>query len=154
MAQVLRPVMGVGRFTGTQWNRTGRVRANHTGVIDISTSPMGVIGGFQIIPDNHAMSEEMLNARLLTQWMVIGPLNALSPSLEGVAPFFAGLFVPADKPAEPEDKDYGRTLLSRAIAQVRMNGKEEWETMPEVIERVDDGLKDVRGLRILLPLED
>lgn len=154
VAQVLKPVQGVGRFTGAFWTRGGRIRANHTGVIDIDTSPMGVIGGFQIIPDNHGMSDEMLNARILTQWMVIGPLNAQSPSIEGVAPFFSGLVVPSDTEADPKDKAYIQTLLSRAIVQVKLINQADYDVMPEVVERVDDGLKDVRGVKIFFPIDE
>jgi len=50
VGMVLKPVQGCGRFTGTQFSDVGRLRANHTGVIDISTTPIGTIGGFQIIP--------------------------------------------------------------------------------------------------------
>jgi len=63
VAQVLKPVEGVGRFGGSLYGNTGRIRANHTGVICIITSPHGQVGGFQILPDNHGMSPEMFNAR-------------------------------------------------------------------------------------------
>ena len=33
-ARVVRPVGGVGRFGGTEFQRIGRIRASHTGVID------------------------------------------------------------------------------------------------------------------------
>src|SRR5690606_29025231 len=40
IGQVLRPVEGVGRFVGSYFAGVGRIRANHNGVIDISTSPL------------------------------------------------------------------------------------------------------------------
>ncbi|HOF89792.1 MAG TPA: hypothetical protein PLZ36_17070, partial [Armatimonadota bacterium] len=95
IGQVLKPVAGVGRFTGTQYAAAGRLRANHNGVIDISTSVFGTISGFQIIPREHAMSPEMVRARTMTQWMVIGPLDARDPSWEGVAPLFRDYLRPS-----------------------------------------------------------
>lgn len=88
IGQVLQPVVGIGRFFGSQYADVGALRANHSGVICISVSPRGQLGGFQIIPKGHAMSPEMINARHLTQWMVVGPLDARAPSWEGVAPLF------------------------------------------------------------------
>jgi hypothetical protein len=151
VAQVLKPVAGVGRFGGSMYADVGRIRANHTGVICISTSPLGVIGGFQILPDNHGMSTEMFNARLLTQWMVIGPTSVFDPSLEGVAPFFRYFIRPVYIPEGPT----GRTadeMLQQFIVQVRIKGGE-WERVPSVGGRVDDALKDVTHVRILFPLE-
>jgi len=74
------------------------------------------------------MSPEMFNARLLTQWMVIGPTSVFDPSLEGVAPFFKihspGLYI--------ESGPGGRTIdemLQQFIVQVRINNGD-WERMP------------------------
>ncbi len=152
IAQVLKPVAGAGRFTGSAYTGVGRIRANHTGVICISTSPTGEIGGFQIIPENHGMSAEMSNARLLTQWMVIGPPSVLDPSLEGVAPFFRYFIRPVFFPNEaPGDKTIDQ-LLEQFIVQVRINNGD-WVRMPSVVGRADDALKDVSHVRILFPLE-
>ncbi|RYG67235.1 hypothetical protein EON80_13990, partial [bacterium] len=76
IGQVLRPVIGVGRFVGSYFSEVGRLRANHNGVIDISTSPRGAVGSFQIVPANHAMSPETHYIREQTQWMVVGPVSA------------------------------------------------------------------------------
>ncbi len=103
IGQVLKPVVGIGRFLGTQYADVGRIRAAHPGVICISTSPMDVIGGFQIIPRDHAMSQEMRFARYKTQWMVVGPLWALDPSWEGTPPLFSDYIYPAWIPAVDED---------------------------------------------------
>jgi hypothetical protein len=151
IAQVLKPVAGVGRFDGSYFADVGRIRANHTGVICVSTSPLGVIGGFQILPENHGMSQEMFNARLLTQWMVIGPTSVFDPSLEGVAPFFRYFIRPVYFKGGPE----GRTIdemLHEFIVQVRINNGD-WERMPSVTGRVDDALKDVTHVRILFPID-
>ncbi|MCK4323650.1 MAG: hypothetical protein KAW89_03910, partial [Armatimonadetes bacterium] len=56
---VMRPVCGIGRFEGTRYAAAGRLRANHAGVIDISTSTYGLVGGFQIIPAGHANDAEV-----------------------------------------------------------------------------------------------
>jgi hypothetical protein len=99
IGQVLKPVVGVGRFLGSQYAGIGRIRASHPGVLCISTSPEGTIGGFQIIPRDHSMSPEMTFARIKTQWMVVGPLWALDPSWEGLPPLFTDYFYPAFTPA-------------------------------------------------------
>ncbi|OPZ83685.1 MAG: hypothetical protein BWY76_02166 [bacterium ADurb.Bin429] len=98
IGQVLRPVIGIGRFYGSQYAEVGALRANHSGVICISVSPRGQLGGFQILPKAHAMSAEMIGARSLTQWMVIGPLDARAPSWEGVAPFYRDYLRPCWTP--------------------------------------------------------
>ncbi len=150
IAQVLKPVAGVGRFDGSKFVGVGRIRANHTGVICISTSPYSEIGGFQIIPDNHAMSPEMQNARLLTQWLVVGPINVFEPSLEGVAPLFKYFIRPVYFPFTNETSV--EEIFLRFIVQVRIkNG--DWQRMPAVIGRNDDALKDVTHIRILFPIE-
>ncbi|HOF88590.1 MAG TPA: hypothetical protein PLZ36_10870 [Armatimonadota bacterium] len=98
VGQVLKPVVGIGRFYGGQYAEAGALRANHSGVICISVSPRGQLGGFQILPKAHAMSAEMISARSLTQWMVIGPLDARAPSWEGVAPFYRDYLRPCWTP--------------------------------------------------------
>ncbi|MFC1768094.1 hypothetical protein ACFLZ2_06110 [Candidatus Margulisiibacteriota bacterium] len=130
VGQVLQPIEGVGRFIGTSLADVGRIRAAHAGVIDISTSPLGHIGGFQITPSKHGMSKEMKNARMLTQWMVIGPMSALDPSYEGVAPFFKYYLQPKYGEADIEEKDWEERLLQRFLVQVRYKEKKEWEPMP------------------------
>jgi hypothetical protein len=59
---VVKPVGGIGRFLGGVYTGIGRIRANHAGVVDITTSPIGALGGFQIIPFGHALSPEMASA--------------------------------------------------------------------------------------------
>jgi len=151
IAQVLKPFFGVGRFGGSLYAGTGRIRANHTGVICVSTSPTGEIGGFQIIPDNHAMSPEMWTARSLTQWMVVGPPSVTDPSLEGVAPLFRYFIRPVHYRDDFSKKTMDR-LLGSFIVQVRLDGGE-WIRMPEFTGRVDDAFKKLSHVRILFPLE-
>lgn len=128
---VLRPVVGVGRFPGTVDAGPGRVRANHAGVIDISTSPVGMVGGIQIIPRGHAGSPEMSYVMTSTQWMVVGPLTPLEPSWEGIAPLFAGFLAPNYRPDDLAHEDWMQRLLARCLVQVRLNGGP-WQNMPRI----------------------
>lgn len=130
IGQVLRPVAGVGRFTGTQYADVGRLRANHNGVIDISVSRFGQIGGFQIIPREHAMSPEMTRARTMSQWMVVGPLDARNPSWEGVAPLFLNYLAPSWREDDWDYTDWLCRVLSRVIIDVRVKDGP-WQPMPE-----------------------
>lgn len=133
IGRVHQVVTGVGRFEGTIDAAPGRIRANHPGVIDISTSPLGLVGGFQIIPSGHAQSPELSYVATGTQWMVVGPLRDDDPSWEGVAPLFAGYLAPNYR----EDDIWGRyddwmeRLLARCQVQVRIDGGE-WRLMPRI----------------------
>jgi len=127
VAVVYKPVMGTGRFDGSIYVGQSRVRANHHGVIDVSTVPRadkpfdGVKdnrGGFQIVPACHAMDEEMLKAREGTQWMVIGPPNATDPPIDGTAPLFRGYIRPSDR------------------VECRIDGGS-WEPLPELYGKLD-----------------
>ena len=159
---VLKPVMGVGRFIGTQYVDIGRVRANHPGVIDISTSPLNEVGGFQIIPSGHGMSEEMVNARVLTQWMVVGPVSATDRSPEGVAPLFKYFINPRYIPADIMDADWDSKALSRFLVEVKLKGDDSWRVMPSFSLDPDLGkplpiwanraLENVTEIRILFPV--
>lgn len=115
IGQVLKPVVGIGRFLGTQYAAIGRIRAAHPGVLCISTSPDNIIGGFQIIPRDHAMSPEMTYARVKTQWMVVGPLWALDPSWEGLPPLFTDYFYPAFTPAFNADGTTNEEVTGAAV---------------------------------------
>lgn len=151
VAQVFKPVAGVGRFDGSLYADVGRLRANHTGVVCVSTSPVGQIGGFQIIPDKHGMSAEMKFARTLTQWMVVGPLNYGDPSTAGSNPLFSAAIRPVYHPVGGR----GRTIeqmLDSYIVQARIGGGP-WTRMPTVTGRVDDALANVSHIRILFPIE-
>ncbi len=157
---VLKPVVGVGRFTGTKYVDLGRIRANHPGVIDVSTSPMGETGGFQIIPAAHGMSDEMVNARLLTQWMVVGPVSATEKSPEGVAPLFKYYLNPRYVPADIMDPDWDAKALERFLVEVKLKGSDAWRPMPSVSVDPDKplpawankSLEDVTYIRVLFPI--
>jgi hypothetical protein len=161
IGEVLRPVIGVGRFVGGLYAAIGRIRANHPGVIDVSTSLVGEIGGFQIIPPNHAMSPETKYVRRLTQWMVVGPLDARDPSWEGVAPLFLRYLRPKYNPEDLYADDWQERLLGRFLVEVKIGGR--WQAMPYLSlgtsanvplpEWAMTALEDVEEIRILFPLE-
>ncbi len=130
IGQVLRPVEGIGRFEGSEFADTGRLRANHNGVICVSTSAYHRVAGFQIIPREHAMSPEMTNARTRTQWMVVGPLDARDRSWEGVAPLFRDYLRPSWGPDDLSGPDWLRKVTDRTSVEVRLNGGP-WQPMPE-----------------------
>ena len=151
-ARVVRPVGGVGRFGGTEFQRIGRIRASHTGVIDIATSPRGSVGGIQIMPLVHALtSNEMASAWKLTQWMILAPLPG-RPMLEGTAPLFKGTIVPGTQ-GDDRLADIWSTYGRRPLVLCRRSGGP-WEHLPSVSGRQDDALKDVTHLRLYFPFWD
>jgi hypothetical protein len=160
IGQVLRPIEGVGRFLGSEYADVGRIRANHAGVICISTSPLGLIGGFQIIPSGHSMSKEMITARTLTQWMVIGPTNALDPSYEGVAPFFKYFLQPRYNEDDIEKPDWKKRLLERFLVEVKYKDSNDWQPMPvyymdlnkPLPKWANNAMEGITHIRILFPI--
>lgn len=148
---VLRPVAGVGRFEGTQYVGIGRVRANHPGVIDVSTSPVGQLGGFQIIPRDHAHSPELVGAILGTQWMVVGPLNPLDPSPQGTAPLFSSFIAPRYEPEDLSDEEWQRRVSERFLVLVRLDGGP-WGLFPPLVGRDNAALLHATHIKILMPL--
>lgn len=131
IGQVLRPVEGIGRFVGSYFADVGRIRANHNGVIDISTSPLNQIGGFQIVPANHAMSPETHYIREMTQWMVVGPVSVLEPSWEGVPPLFSSYIRPRFDMDDFWKYDAMEGLLGRFRVEVQTKEKADWQPMPQ-----------------------
>jgi hypothetical protein len=123
-------VQGVGRFVGSYFSEVGRLRANHNGVIDISTSPRGAVGSFQIVPANHAMSPETHYIRELTQWMVVGPVSALDPSWEGTGPLFSSFLRPRYDVNDISDPDPVEGMAGRFYFDVQKRGKTNFEPMP------------------------
>lgn len=137
-----RPVEGIGRFEGAVYAAAGRVRANHPGVIDVSTSPIGMVGGFQIIPRHHAISPELSYVKTGHQWMIIGPADQNEPDFAGHFPFFSSLILPSYRYDDifGDHTDWMQRVLSRTIAQVRYSDGT-WEPMPR-IGFVDAGCPD------------
>ncbi|MCF7935581.1 MAG: hypothetical protein K9L28_04500 [Synergistales bacterium] len=148
IARVVRPVGGVGRFGGSRYQVPGRLRANHPGVICVSTSPQGSVGGFQVIPLAHAASSpEMASLWRLTQWLVVG--THMRDSLVGSTPLFSGRFVSG--PGDGEQlwnlwATYGRRslVLCRTVFGP-------WKPLPVFSGRHDTALSDITHLRLYVP---
>lgn len=140
IAVVEQPVKGTGRFSGTYYAAAGRIRANHPGVICISTSPEGEIGGFQIVPRYHASK---LGYTVGAQWLIVS--SYLTKDLiEGREPLF-GHYI---RPVYDRDRWQNNYLVD-----VQINGGD-WQSMPTVTGLTFDTLNDVTALRILFPLTD
>ena len=155
IGQVYQPVFGVGRFEGSIFIGPGRIRANHPGVICISTSPVGEIGGFQIIPLEHAMSPEMKNARVLTQWMVVGPVDPReSPLWEGLTPLFSDDIYPSYISVSDSRFDDMSVFLERFLVLAMLKGDADFRPMPVHIDREDEALLDLERIRIVFPAGD
>lgn len=149
LGRVLRPVMGTGRFEGTMFQRAGYLRANHCGVMDYSTSPKGSIGGFQIIPWDHALkSKEMQNAWNMTQWMIIGPADGKS-MLGGTFPLFKDALV-SGPAADEKLWDVWSTYGRMSLMLVRIDGGE-WRLAPKISGRSDYALKNITHIKIYFP---
>jgi hypothetical protein len=157
---VLRPVVGVGRFPGSLYAGIGRIRAGHPGVIDVSVSPQGRIGAFQIIPAAHAMDPGTTYMRVKTQWMVVGPVCATAPSWEGVAPLFLRHIQPAYRAQDLRDADWEARLLAHFLVEAKVGGV--WGPMPAfdlgananaaLPEWAETALLNVEAIRIWFPL--
>ena len=101
VGKVEKRVTGVGRFPGSYLAPVGSIRASHAGVLDISTSPRGQIGGFQIIPWNHSQSREMAKSRVAPQYMIVDSYGG--GELTGVPPLFGEhLFPRVGDRSEPD----------------------------------------------------
>ena len=158
IGRVIRPVHGVGRFTGTQYANIGRIRANHPGVIDVSCSLLGRVGGFQIIPERHAHDPEMGRALTMTQWMIVAPLSP-EEHWEGVPPLFYQYIRPDYRPTDLTAPDWEELLLSRFLVEVR-HGEGLWGPCPAVAldpnkplpDWANSALADITAVRILFPV--
>ena len=148
-ARVIRPVGGTGRFEGTLFQKNSAIRANHSGVIDVSTSARGSIGGFQIIPWDHALSsKEMQGAWSMSQWMVIAPIDGTS-KLGATFPLFKGALVSGT--ADNETLwDIWSTYGRKSLILARFLGSE-WEKLPNLVGRSDSALMDLTHIRIYYP---
>ncbi len=160
IGQVLKPVLGIGRFIGTEDSDVGRIRANHTGVIDISTSPLGKVGGFQIIPATHSESPEMASAKIKTQWMIVGPLNGLNSGEEGLCPLFSGYIIPRYVESDFYSADWQNKVTQRTLVSVQFKDSKTWEPMPTFYvdpdkplpEKYNTVLENIEKIRILFPM--
>lgn len=147
LARVIRPVRGVGRFGGTEFQGLGRIRANHCGVIDVSTARRGVVGGFQVLPFLHSKSKEMGGAWQLTQWLIVASETAVP--LPGTTPLFLGNLVPG---CQMTDRlwDIWSTYGRKPLVLCRIEGGP-WEKLPERGGKNDHALDRVTHLRIYSP---
>jgi hypothetical protein len=160
VGRVVKPVSGVGRFEGTLYAAPGRIRANHAGVIDVSTSRLGAIGGFQIVPAQHAATLKYPMAS--PQWLVIGPLDSSAEVFEGRAPFFKYFIKPAYSADDLAKDDWESKLLDRFLVEVKLKGSDKWQPVPiweyndyyltgSVPPWANNALAKVEAIRILFP---
>jgi len=159
VGQVLQPVQGIGRFVGSYFSDMGRLRANHNGVIDVSTSPRGKIGSFQIIPANHAHAPELSYVLKSPQWMIVGPLPGFESALEGTAPLYSGFLRPRFDRRDLWNEDPVEGLAGRFVFEVKVRGSDDWQRMPiwwmeqgaPLAPYAATALANVTHLRILFP---
>jgi len=159
---VVKPVQGIGRFLGAMYTGIGRIRASHTGVVDVSTSPVAELGAFQIVPLGHALSPEMGNAWRLTQWMIVGPLREDSQLWDGLSPMFSQYLRPDYLPDDLYAADWRNRLLSRFLVEVDTGTG--WRAVPALRLSPDPAaplpawaetaLGPAKRVRILFPLAE
>lgn len=129
------PVSGTGRFQGTLYQGLGKVRANHPGVICISTTERFDIGGFQIVPLSHTYSKEMQKTRRMSQYIVLRGVDF--EDLAGQAPFFRNYI----RPGDAEDPDYH-------VGAVTCKVEGEWRDIPIVSGLTENTLNKIEAFRI------
>jgi len=114
---VMRPVCGIGRFEGTRYAAAG---------------PYGLVGGFQIIPADHANDAEVSYIKTNTQWMVVGPRHH-NESWKGAAPLFSGYLYPSYR---PDDLTGGyANWLQRTLSRCQVlakTGEGDWDLLPRI----------------------
>ncbi len=148
IARVAHPLGGSGRFEGSLFQRGSALRANHCGVICVSTCPEGEVGGFQIIPIQHSYSREMAHSWNMTQWMILEPLEE-TEAMVGQPPLFSDYLVPG--PAEGEQLwDLWSTYGRRSLILCRVDGGP-WQKLPSVVGRDDNAFSSITHLRIYYP---
>ncbi len=147
IAQVVRPVSGSGRFEGTMFQRRSALRANHCGVICVSTSNLGDVGGFQIIPYEHAFSPEMKYSWQNTQWMIVRSVDG--EKMTARAPLFRGTFTPGAQIGE-KLWDFWSTYGRRSLVMCRIDGGE-WKRLDAVAGKDDHAFDHITHLRIYAP---
>ncbi len=128
IAKVLQPFGGSGRFLGTLFQGVGKIRANHPGVVDISTSPVGEQGGVQIVPYFHSKEPNLAYVHSSPAYMVVGAL-ANDDWLEGRGPLFMDYIRPGD----------------RVVARIAG----EWVDFPPAVGKALSALRHVEAIRIM-----
>jgi hypothetical protein len=130
-------VSGTGRFEGTLYQGLGRVRANHPGVICVSTCHKREIGGFQIVPLSHTYSDEMQKTRGMSQYIVLRGVDF--EEIAGQSPFFKGWLRPGDTDAADSKTGW-----------VSCNIDGEWQELPNISGLTEHTLENVSAFRIYL----
>ncbi|MDR3355016.1 MAG: hypothetical protein LBO21_08260 [Synergistaceae bacterium] len=130
-------VTGTGRFEGTMFQGLGRVRANHPGVICISTCRKSEIGGFQIVPLSHTYSKEMQKTRRMSQYIVLRGIEF--EDLTGRPPFFRGSIRPGDVDVTDSRDGWVVGMIDG-----------EWQELPDVSGLTEDSLTGIEAFRIYL----
>ena len=151
VARVVRPVAGVGRFPGTALAPGSSIRAAHAAVIDISTSPRGKIGGFQIIPLTHSFSSEMLKSQVEPVYLIVDSLSG--KAMMGVAPLFEGYFAArtGDRREPPLMNLAGHTVETSLLSglpevKVLADFGEGLKPLPVAVGRDDNALRGMLKL--------
>jgi hypothetical protein len=154
IARVIRPVGGIGRFVGSYFSEVGRIRANHCGVIDLSTSVIGRVGSFQIVPEHHAREYGL--PFQIPQYLIIAPLEG-QPPLEGTPPLFYGYIRPRFG-LDDLNKPVMDGLLGRFSVEFKRAGSDQWESEnwwmeqgSELYPWMNNAVKDVTHIRIRFP---
>ncbi len=149
LTQVVKPVVGVGRYDGCSYSGVGAINTNHDGVITVSTAPVSTSplfegigperrGGFQIQPAFHNAQGDGAGAPSV---LVIGSRKRPSaPEMEGRPPLFYGYFDLAWSAGEPQHS--WRT-------EVQRRNRAKWEPMPTLIGSQTLALADVTALRLV-----
>ncbi len=128
LATVIKAFQGSGNFQGGVFQSVGRIRANHPGVIDISSSPYGKTGGIQIVPQYHSREKNLAYVYKSPVYMLIAPLNP-DDYLEGTPPLFNG------------------TIRPGQLVEAKIHGV--WQPFPEASGRQFEAFKDVEAIRII-----
>ena len=147
IARVEHPVTGSGRFSGGKFQRRSALRANHCGVICVSTSNWGDIGGFQIIPYEHAFSKEMKHAWDSPQWMIVR--SADGEKLTGRSPLFSGCLVPGTQ-AREKLWNFWSTYGRKSLLLCRYGGGD-WRRFDPAAGKDDRAFEDVTHIRVYVP---
>ena len=137
IADVDRPMRGIGRYDGTTFTGVGAVNTNHGGVITLSTAPLcpegtkegGDVetrGGFMIQPYYHVCEQ----GETSPQVMVVGPNDRTKPALEGTPPLFRGYIGLAYFPGH---------LANSYRFEVRIDDGD-WEPPPALVGKIDNAL--------------
>ena len=148
IARVERPFSGCGGFSGSKFQRRSALRANHPGVICISTCELGRVGGFQIIPYEHSFSPEMVkDLKIKTQWIVVRSL--ITETTSGQPPLFSGFLTPG---AQVREKlwDFWSTYGRRSLVMCRIDGGK-WQRLENAEGRDDHVYDHVTHIRLYVP---